>query len=93
MAVMAAVFLAPLELDDIDLAGSILCLNFGGYGLAFEQRGPDRNVFTVGNKQHLVQINCAAGFDVQLLNAYDVTFGDPVLFASGAYYRVHDHSI
>src|SRR5699024_6402894 len=83
------VVLAALELDDANLVATAVGEHLGGDLSAFDVRGPDAHIVAFANHQNLVDLDAGALLGVQLLDAQNVAFSGPVLFAAGGKYRVH----
>jgi len=76
-----------LEYDHFGLLGLLFDggFHFGsGYGWLAHS-----DLISIGNKEHIVQLDCRALFPPDLFDVCHSARGDLVLFPSGCYYRVN----
>src|SRR4029077_3775264 len=75
MAVLAAVILPPLFLEDDDLVGAALLDQGGTDRGAIEQRRAGRDIGAVAHHQHLAELDRSAGLAVEPLNGDHIVLG------------------
>jgi hypothetical protein len=85
----AAVMLAPLLLEDLDLVAARLLDEFGGHDGAGDDRGADLESGVAGEHQHLVELEDVAGLAGQAFDLEHVVRLDAVLLAAGLDDCVH----
>src|SRR5260370_22873707 len=92
MAVLAAVIVPPLFLEDDDLVGAAMLDQGGADRRAIEKRGAGRHHGAVADHQHLAELNRRARLAGELLDGDHIVLGDLVLLAAGADDCEHDKS-
>ncbi|CDK65287.1 Octaprenyl-diphosphate synthase [Morganella morganii IS15] len=80
------------ELNDFNFIAATVCNHFSFNFNTFNDWSADLDVFTICNHQNLVKLNSFTCCDVQLFQANDLTFADPVLFTTTLENRVHINS-
>ena len=85
----APVLLAPVFLEDEDFRASGLVEHGGGDRSAGDRRGTDGLAFPATYREHIVEDDRLAGLAAELLDQYNIIFGDPVLLAAGANHCEH----
>ncbi|SYK73533.1 Uncharacterised protein [Klebsiella pneumoniae] len=78
MALLFPAVFTTTELNDFNFIAATVCNHFSFNFNTFNDWSADLDVFTICNHQNLVKLNSFTCCDVQLFQANDLTFADPV---------------
>jgi hypothetical protein len=83
------VILAPLELENENLATSPLCKDFGANTYILQKWGAESNLFPNPDQEDFVEENLLSRFSLGPFDPQNIAFADAVLFPSGLDDSVH----
>src|SRR5690606_20937207 len=89
---LLAMVLAAAELDDADLVQAAVGLDGGGDLGAFDLRAANGDLLAVAKQEHVADLDAAARFGVQLLDAEGLALHHAILLAAGNDDCVHDRN-
>src|SRR4029079_12378339 len=89
MAVLAAIIMPALLLEDEDLVVELLLKHGRGHFGAGDGRLAGLGIGAFADHQDVVQRDARAFLGIELLDENDLVLGDPVLLAAGADHCIH----